>query len=123
MDEYIYPNEATYWSELEANTRPASAGATPHFLTPSRTRPRNGPVEPVPAQGHGRDRRRDGAGLTNQEYAPLAEIMGRGLGLRSVQLRRARHRQHGNLARYATKEQKERWLKPLLRGEIRSAFP
>ena len=65
-----------------------------------------------------------GAGLTNVEYAPLAERMGR-LADRSrgLQLQRARHRQHGGAAASsAPTEQKERWLTPLLAGEIRSAF-
>ncbi len=59
-----------------------------------------------------------------REYAPLCEIMGRGaMGFRSVQLLGARHRQHGRRWRATARRRiKARWLKPLLEGEIRSAF-
>ena len=65
-----------------------------------------------------------GAGLTNQEYAPLAEIMGRvPWAQRGVQLLGARHRQHGGAGalRHA-RAARSSWLEPLLAGEIRSAF-
>ena len=65
-----------------------------------------------------------GAGLSNLEYAPLAEIMGRVLvGARDLQLLGARHRQHGGAgATTAPPEQQKQWLEPLLAGEIRSAL-
>jgi acyl-CoA dehydrogenase len=76
------------------------------------------PLESVPAEGP-----YSGAGLTNLEYALCAEEMGRvGFGVRSLQLLGARHRQHGSAVRYGSEEQKARWLKPLMNGEIRSAF-
>ena len=113
MDEHIYPNEQRYHDEIESNRwsparvieelkpKARAAGLWNLFL---------------PDEVHG-------AGLTNLEYAPLAEIMGR--SFIAPEVFNCSAPDTGNmevLVRYGTAEQKERWLKPLLAGEIRSCF-
>jgi acyl-CoA dehydrogenase len=113
MDEHIYPNEDRYHHEIEQNRwqpvkvieelkpKARAAGLWNLFL---------------PHDDHG-------AGLTNLEYAPLCEIMGR--SAMAPEVFNCSAPDTGNmevLARYGTAEHQERWLKPLLAGEIRSCF-
>ncbi len=114
MDEHIYPNEARYYKEAEE-------------LGPWKVAPILDELKPkaraaglwnlfLPESEHG-------AGLTNFEYAPLCEIMGR--SHLAPEVFNCSAPDTGNmevLARYGTPEHQERWLKPLLAGEIRSCF-
>ncbi len=130
FDEHIYPNEKAYADEIEANTQ-AGKRWTP-LQTIERLKPiaqKQGlwnlflPRDTAEIAGFGGDPQFGGAGLTNQEYAPLAEIMGRVLWASEVFNCSAPDT--GNmetLARYGSPEIRDRWLKPLLRGEVRSAF-
>ncbi|MFO1244055.1 MAG: acyl-CoA dehydrogenase family protein [Ramlibacter sp.] len=124
MDDYIYPNEKSYKDELEANT--AAGKRWTALQTIENLKPKAQaaglwnlflPVDSAQASGYA------GAGLTNQEYAPLAEIMGRVPWASEVFNCSAPDT--GNMetiARYGDDANKARWLKPLLEGKIRSAF-
>jgi acyl-CoA dehydrogenase len=118
MDQHVYPAEQAVHDELEVNT---AAGKR---WTPLQTIEKLKPL--ARAQGLWNlflPESSLGAGLTNQEYAPLAEIMGRVPW--SSEVFNCSAPDTGNmevLVRYGTPQQQAQWLKPLLAGEIRSAF-
>ena len=118
MDEHIYPAEPRWWAEIEENTRAGRRWQPLKVIED---------LKPV-ARAAGlwnlflpdSDR---GVGLSNQEYAPLAEIMGRVPW--APEVFNCSAPDTGNmevLVRYGTPEQQQRWLEPLLAGEIRSGF-
>ncbi|MBM3390105.1 MAG: acyl-CoA dehydrogenase [Betaproteobacteria bacterium] len=118
MDAHIYPNEAAVHGELQANT------AAGRRWTPLQTIERLKPLARTQGLWNLFLPHSDlGAGLSNQEYAPLAEIMGRVPW--SSEVFNCSAPDTGNMetiVRYGTPQQQERWLKPLLAGEIRSGF-
>jgi len=114
MDTHVYPNEDTYVRQHEE----AGKWEIPPIVEELKAKARDEGLWNLfmPESEHG-------AGLTNLEYAPLAEIMGRVSW--ASELFNCAAPDTGNmevLDRYGTNAQKEKWLKPLLAGEIRSAF-
>ncbi|MBU2548443.1 MAG: acyl-CoA dehydrogenase family protein [Proteobacteria bacterium] len=115
MTEYVYPNEQTFWRQRDEGDR----------------------WQVIPIIEELKDKARDqalwnlflpesefGAGLTNLEYAPLCEIMGRAPWM-APEIFNCSAPDTGNmevLARYGSKEQQKEWLEPLRDGRIRSAF-
>jgi acyl-CoA dehydrogenase len=127
MDEHVYPAEAAYAAEIEANTA-AGKRWTP-LETVEKLKPKARAQGlwnlflPPSADAHHQTSGDYGVGLSNQEYAPLAEIMGRVPW--SSEVFNCSAPDTGNMetiVRYGTAEHKKRWLEPLLAGEIRSAF-
>src|ERR1044072_9143805 len=113
MDQHIYPNEQKFHEQI------ASSPWTPTEI-----------VEELKIKARAESlgnlflpESENGAGLSNLEYAPLCEIMGR--SVMAPEVFNCSAPDTGNmevLARYGTPEKQERWLNPLLAGEIRSCF-
>jgi len=112
MEENIYPNEAHFNQEVEGDRwKPVS------FIEDLKLRARSEGLWNLFLPDE------DGAGLSNLDYAPLCEVMGR--SMIAPEVFNCSAPDTGNMeviSRYGTSEQKKRWLNPLLEGRIRSCF-
>ena len=115
MNDYIYPNEAVYEEQLNQQDRFADV---PPIMEELKGKAKESGLWNLFLPDSER-----GAGLSNLEYAPLCEIMGR--SSIAPEVFNCAAPDTGNmevLERYGTQEQKDQWLRPLLDGEIRSCF-
>jgi acyl-CoA dehydrogenase len=118
MDDHVYPAELRFHEEMEKNRHAGNPWQPTQVMEELKRKARAENLWNLflPHSEYG-------AGLTNLEYAPLCEIMGR--SHIAPEAFNCSAPDTGNmevLARYATPAQQERWLKPLLDGRIRSAF-
>ncbi len=124
MDEHIYPNEQAFHDEIEANTKAGKRWTPLQLIEKLKLKAQEQglwnlflPQDSAEIAGV------KAAGLTNQEYAPLAEIMGRVHW--APEVFNCSAPDTGNMetiARYGSAEHRQQWLQPLLAGKIRSAF-
>jgi acyl-CoA dehydrogenase len=115
MDDHVYPNERTYLEQVEASGDPH---CEPPIMKELRAKAKGiglwNLFLPDPEWG---------PGLTNLEYTSLCEIMGRsGIAPRVFNCQAPDTGNAEILAEFGTKEQKERFLRPLLEGDVRSCF-
>ncbi len=128
MSEHVYPAEARYFAEIEANTQAGKRWTPLQVIEELKPKARAAGLWNLflPPHAEGAGAKRDAEfdfGLSNQDYAPLAEIMGAVPW--SSEVFNCSAPDTGNMevfARYGTEEHKARWLAPLLDGQIRSAF-
>jgi|TARA_B110000483_G_scaffold62826_2_gene78342 acyl-CoA dehydrogenase len=117
MDEHIYPNENDFHAEVEANRKAGNAWVPTNLVESLKLKAREKGLWNLwrPAA--------HGGGLTNVEYAPMCEIMGRVTW--APEVFNCSAPDTGNmetLLRYGTPELQKSWAEPLLEGKIRSAF-
>jgi acyl-CoA dehydrogenase len=114
MGEYIYPNERRFYDEINTGDRWQPTRVVEELKEKARAAGLWNLFLPESEYG---------AGLTNLEYAPLCEIMGR--SIMAPEVFNCSAPDTGNmevLVRYGSPEQKRQWLEPLLGGEMRSCF-
>ena len=114
LDEYIYPNEKTYFEQIREGDRWQPTAIVEELKPKARAAGLWNLFLPESEYG---------AGLANLEYAPLCELMGR--SVMAPEVFNCSAPDTGNMetiVRYGAAEHKERWLKPLLEGKIRSCF-
>jgi acyl-CoA dehydrogenase len=114
MDEHVYPNEATYHEQIAAGDRWQPVAVVEELKARAKAEQLWNLFLP---------RSEYGPGLSNLEYAPLCEVMGR--SPLAPEVFNCSAPDTGNmevLLHYGTRAQKDRWLRPLLDGEIRSCF-
>src|SRR5262250_2501407 len=114
LDEHIYPNERLYFEQIREGDRWQPTAIVEELKPKAQAAALWNLFLPESEYG---------AGLTNLEYAPLCELMGR--SVMAPEVFNCSAPDTGNMetiVRYGSAEHKERWLKPLLEGRIRSCF-
>jgi acyl-CoA dehydrogenase len=118
MEQHVYPNEAAFHAEIDANRNAGNAWVPTRIMEELKQKARAAGLWNLFLPDSDQ-----GAGLTNLEYAPLCEIMGRVHW--APEVFNCSAPDTGNmevLARYGTPAQQQQWLAPLLDGRIRSCF-
>ncbi len=118
MDEYVYPAERPFQREVDENRRKGNAWQATRIMEELKEKAKRVGLWNLFLTGS-----KHGAGLTNFEYAPLCEIMGRSpIAPEAFNCSAPDTGNMETIHLYGTQEQRDTWLMPLLEGKIRSGF-